>query len=106
MPVDITDKYIRIRMRDLGQFVLDSFRTTELSKEQGLSAVMGRLKSDPNGRMVIQTYLFDRIKWSLDKARRWVEEHKAAPCRSECPMVRSEEHTSELQSQSNLVCRL
>ena len=87
MPVDITDKYIRIRMRDLGQFVLDSFRTTELSKEQGLSAVMGRLKSDPNGRMVIQTYLFYPIKWSLDKARRWVEEHKAAPCRSECPMV-------------------
>src|SRR2546430_13409714 len=27
-------------------------------------------------------------------------------CRSEGPSVRSEEHTSELQSQSNLVCRL
>src|SRR5256886_13577168 len=28
------------------------------------------------------------------------------PSRSERPMPRSEEHTSELQSQSNLVCRL
>src|SRR2546430_12922697 len=26
--------------------------------------------------------------------------------RSDCPLPRSEEHTSELQSQSNLVCRL
>src|SRR2546430_6920813 len=30
----------------------------------------------------------------------------SAPCRSRTACVRSEEHTSELQSQSNLVCRL
>src|SRR2546430_11918385 len=29
-----------------------------------------------------------------------------APVRPDCENVRSEEHTSELQSQSNLVCRL
>src|SRR2546430_9145987 len=29
-----------------------------------------------------------------------------APSRRRCPLDRSEEHTSELQSQSNLVCRL
>src|SRR2546430_6483792 len=30
----------------------------------------------------------------------------ASACRGWCARVRSEEHTSELQSQSNLVCRL
>src|SRR5438270_12424438 len=37
------------------------------------------------------------------RARRRVAVQRAAPCRAE---LRSEEHTSELQSQSNLVCRL
>src|SRR5688572_31404508 len=40
-----------------------------------------------------------------------VSEHRIArsathSARSRCPLLRSEEHTSELQSQSNLVCRL
>src|SRR2546430_10193092 len=32
--------------------------------------------------------------------------HSAPGCSSSAPASRSEEHTSELQSQSNLVCRL
>src|SRR2546430_9575106 len=32
--------------------------------------------------------------------------HRPAPASPACPCRRSEEHTSELQSQSNLVCRL
>src|SRR2546430_10049369 len=37
-------------------------------------------------------------RWRLGATRRWSEDSTAAR--------RSEEHTSELQSQSNLVCRL
>src|SRR2546430_5477747 len=33
------------------------------------------------------------------------DSYRAAPCATASP-IRSEEHTSELQSQSNLVCRL
>src|SRR2546430_13183522 len=42
---------------------------------------------------------------SIPKTSSWFQ--GAALCRAaECRFVRSEEHTSELQSQSNLVCRL
>jgi HK97 family phage prohead protease len=77
MPVDVTDKYIRIRVRDPGDFVDDSFRTVVLSEDQGISAVMGKLKTDPNGSMVIQSYLFLKEKgWTADKAQKWVADHK------------------------------
>src|SRR2546427_6491967 len=39
-----------------------------------------------------------------DEAR--LGEHRRGLCRRRSPQSRSEEHTSELQSQSNLVCRL
>src|SRR2546430_16620432 len=43
-------------------------------------------------------------------ARRWLAQFAcrnfALPWRADPPTPRSEEHTSELQSQSNLVCRL
>src|SRR2546427_5424138 len=41
---------------------------------------------------------------SRSRCARW--SFIALSCSSECPFQRSEEHTSELQSQSNLVCRL
>src|SRR5256886_7661056 len=41
------------------------------------------------------------------RARKWKQSEKLAqPLRRALPPGRSEEHTSELQSQSNLVCRL
>src|SRR2546427_7914727 len=40
------------------------------------------------------------------KTERKVQRQKTASAKSESPEIRSEEHTSELQSQSNLVCRL
>src|SRR5688572_32041416 len=44
----------------------------------------------------------DAITIALDPAGITISALRAFPCRTE----RSEEHTSELQSQSNLVCRL
>jgi HK97 family phage prohead protease len=76
MPVDVTDQYIRIRQKDPDDFVQDSFRTITLSKSQGIKAIIGKLKSDPDGSTVIQSYLFDKDKWTVDEAKKWVKEHK------------------------------
>src|SRR6266853_5841137 len=44
---------------------------------------------------------------TLFRSRRWRRPPPTSPSRPGCePRLRSEEHTSELQSQSNLVCRL
>ena len=77
MPVDVNDEYIRIRVRDPGDFVDSSFRTVTLSEDQGIYSVMGKLKSDPDGSMVVQNYMFKKDKgWDEDKAKAWVKKHK------------------------------
>jgi HK97 family phage prohead protease len=84
MPVDITDKFIWIAVRDSGTFVQDSFREITLSEEQGIHARIGKLSSDPEGSTVIQSYYFDKDKWDLDKAKAWVKDHKkSSPNRPE-----------------------
>jgi hypothetical protein len=76
MPVDVTENSIRIRQRDPADFVDGSFRTITLSEGQGIQAVIGKLKSDPNGPTVIQTYIFDKSKWTVAEAEKWVSDHK------------------------------
>jgi HK97 family phage prohead protease len=73
---DITENYIRLRQRDPNDFVQDSFRTITISEEKGIKAVIGKLKSDPNGSTHIQSYLFDKDKWTVEEAQAWVREHK------------------------------
>src|SRR5688572_31388239 len=43
---------------------------------------------------------------TLSKQWRWYVHRRCRESRRRSPGLRSEEHTSELQSQSNLVCRL
>jgi len=75
-PEETEDK-IHIPVRDKGDFVNDSFRTIDISKDEGIRAVIGKLKSDPAGPTVVQKYIFDKSKgWTMDKAKKWVEEHK------------------------------
>ncbi len=75
-PEEIED-HIHIPVRDADIFVQDSFRTTEISEEQGIRAVIGKLKSDPEGSMHTQKYLFDKGKgWTMEKAQDWVREHR------------------------------
>ena len=76
MPVDVTEDFIWISIRDAGTFVPDSFRQVTLSEEQGIHSRMGKLKSDPNGAMVLQAYYFDKSKWTVDEAKKWVADHK------------------------------
>jgi len=73
---EITENYIRIRVEDPDKFVKDSFRTIDISKPKGIKAIIGKYKTDPNGPTHVQSYLFDKDKWTLAEARRWVDEHK------------------------------
>jgi HK97 family phage major capsid protein/HK97 family phage prohead protease len=74
--VDVTEEFIWISIRDAATFVQDSFRQVTLSEEQGIHSRMGKLKSDPNGPMVIQAYYFDRSKFTVAQAEAWVKDHK------------------------------
>jgi HK97 family phage prohead protease len=71
---DVTENYIRIRVRNPGDFQEGSFRTVDISTAKGIKAVMGKIKGESS--MTVQSYLFDKDKWSVEEARAWVEEHK------------------------------
>ena len=73
-PVETTENYVRVRVRAPGLFEEDSFRTITISAEEGIRAVIGRLKGETT--TTIQTYLFDKEKWDEERAKKWVEEHK------------------------------
>jgi len=72
---DVTENTIRIRVKDPGGFQEGSFRTVNIGdKGNGISATMGRLKGETT--MTIQSYIFDKKKWDVEKARKWVDAHK------------------------------
>ena len=78
MPVDVTEDFIWISIRDAETFVQDSFRQMTLSEEQGIHARMGKLKVDPERGMLVQAYYFDKSKWTVAQAKKWVADHKEA----------------------------
>lgn len=78
MPVDVTDEYVWVSVRDAALFVQNSFRQIKLSDEQGIGARIGKLKSDPEGGTIVQAYYFEKGKWSTDEAKKWVSDHKKA----------------------------
>ena len=72
---DVTENTIRMRVKDPGAFQEGSFRTVNIGdKGNGISAIMGRLKGETT--MTIQSYVFDKSKWTVEKARKWVDAHK------------------------------
>ena len=71
---DVTENTIRIRVKDPGAFQEGSFRTIAISKKEGIQAVIGRLKGETS--TTVQSYIFDKDKWTTEKARKWVAEHK------------------------------
>jgi hypothetical protein len=76
---EVTENYVRIRVRDPNLFTDGSFRTIVLSAKDGVHAVIGKLKSDPSGATLIQNYMFDLAKgWTMEKAKAWVKDHKDA----------------------------
>lgn len=71
---DVTKNTIRMRVRDPGGFQEGSFRTIAIDKSGGIQAVIGRPKGKDT--TVIQSYIFDKSKWDVERARKWVSEHK------------------------------
>ena len=71
---DVTENTIRIRVRDPKGFQEGSFRTINIGdKDNGIQAVIGRLKGETS--TTIQSYIFDKKKWTTEKAQAWVKEH-------------------------------
>jgi len=75
-PVDVTDDYIRVRIRNPDLFKDDSFRTIWMSKDDGIKAIVGKFKDESDDSTHVQAVLFDKEKWTVDKAKQWVEDHK------------------------------
>jgi len=75
MPVEETENYIRIRIKDPALFIDESFWTVWLSEAKGIKSIQGKLKSDPSV-MTIQSYLFDKDKRTITEAQAWVKEHE------------------------------
>lgn len=74
--VETTDKFHHIPVRNKNLFIDGSFRTIDISVKEGIKAVIGKLKTDPQGTTKVQKYLFDVKKWTLERAKAWVKEHK------------------------------
>jgi len=68
---DITENYIRMRQKAPGQYV--RMRTITISAAKGIKAVVGFKKG---GGSEVQSYLFDKKKWTVASARKWIAEHK------------------------------
>jgi len=98
MDPEETEEFVHIRVRDPEDFVEGSFRTIEIDAEKGIKAVIGKLKSDPQGSTKIQKFIFDKSKdWTMEKAQAWVKEHKDSvlPSASKSSDVRDDDMTPE-----------
>ena len=73
---ETTENYHWIPVRDAGLFLQNSFRQIDLSADKGIHARIGKLKSEPDGSTVVQSYYFDKDQWSMDEANAWVKDHK------------------------------
>jgi hypothetical protein len=72
-----TENFVHIPVRDAGDFDQETFRTIDIDADRGIKAVIGKLKSDPEGSTHVQKFLFAKDKeWTLEKAQAWVNEHK------------------------------
>jgi hypothetical protein len=71
VPWEETDQYVRSGHRNPEEFQPDILRTIVLSEDEGISAVVGKLKGKDSTE--IQSYLFDRSKgWTLEKAKAYM----------------------------------
>lgn len=99
---DVTENYIRIRVKDPGLFIDSTFRTIDVSKADKIKAVAGKLKADgAGGSMVVQSYLFDKDKWTTARAQEWVREHKREQLPDAVKAETAEEKSGRVLSKEN-----
>jgi Putative phage serine protease XkdF len=102
MPIDVNADTIRIRQRDPSAFEQDSFRTISLTA--GVKAVIGRLHGQTTTTTTIQTYLFDRGKFTEAQAEAWVKDHRPAGKRASASSeVRFSAAISKIDSEQHMV---
>lgn len=73
---EVTENYIRIRIKDPSTFQKEYFRIISISKSKGIKAVIGRLKGKTT--TTVQAYLFDKDRWEEKEAQSWVTEHRGS----------------------------
>jgi len=73
--VVVEGNFVRARLRSPSTIVEGTFRTITLSERQGIKAIIGKLKSDPDGATHVQSVIFEKDKWTVASAREWVESH-------------------------------
>lgn len=70
----MTNRYVRVRIRDPKEMVQDSFRTITLDDSKGIKAIIAIPLN--KSKSVVQSYLFALEKgWTPDKALEWVKKH-------------------------------
>lgn len=65
--------YHIIQVRDGDDFT--RIITEDLHAKEGIAVTTGKLKSEPDKPQVVQEYLFDKNKWILEDAEKWVKEN-------------------------------
>jgi len=74
LPWETSGEYIRSGHRSPEEFQPNSLRTIVLSEDEGIKAVVGKLKGKDT--VEILTFLFDKgVGWTLDKAKAWFIQH-------------------------------
>lgn len=87
MPWEESQEFIRSGHRNLSEFQPESFRTILVSKEEGIKAIIGKLKGKTSTE--VASFLFEKSKgWTVDRAKAWFEKHAENEVVHECvPLV-------------------
>jgi phage head maturation protease len=64
---------IRIRIRDKELFVDCNFKRITIG--QGISALVGKLKANANGKLKVHVYIFEAGKWEVEDAKKWTTDN-------------------------------
>jgi cation transport regulator ChaB len=73
---EVTENYVRVRIKDTSDFQKEYFRIITLSKTKGIKSILGRLKGSTSTS--VQSYLFDKDRWTGEEAEAWVKEHRGS----------------------------
>jgi hypothetical protein len=89
------------RVKSPSLFVEDSFRTKKVA--DGVSIIIGKLKSDPKGSTVTQAYRFDVSKFSAKEARKWLKDHDVKVMKFEAAKPKNKESKTKAHIIAQLV---
>jgi len=78
-----TEENIRSGHGDLASFDKDSMRTITIDQDKGIKAIVGCPKGNYEGGkckvgVEVQSFLFDKEKWTMERAKKWFKKHKDA----------------------------